>query len=43
VRSEEERVLEKVVPERDFAISGGFAIVDGPVLENSLVFNSRLF
>jgi len=36
-------VLEKVVPERDFAISCGITIVDGPVLENSLVFNSRLF
>ena len=36
VSSKEERVLEKVVPERDFAISGGFTIVDGPVLENSL-------
>jgi hypothetical protein len=43
VRSEEERVLEKVVPERDFAISGGFTIVEGLVLENSLAFNSRLF
>jgi len=37
------RLCQKVVPERDFAISGGFTIVDGPVLENCLVFNSRLF
>jgi hypothetical protein len=43
VSSEEERVLEKVVPERDFASSGGFIIVDSALLENSLAFNSRLF
>jgi len=37
------RLCQKVVPERDFAISGDFTIVDGPVRENSLAFNSRLF